>query len=291
MMKMYHRATHAGEVEFWEKNWADGQLEAALRFCEVDPLRPLFERYVPEGSRLLEGGCGRGQYVLFYDSRGVRVVGLDFAGEALRRLRSRAPRARLCQADVAQLPFAQDAFDAYYSGGVVEHFENGPLPALREAYRVLRRGGVLLASVPYLSPLRRLSRLWRSDRRFVEFPFVEGADSPRRGFWQYAFGEREFARILVRSGFAVHATLPYAILFGLYDLPFVDALLAGRPGTDTSAARPQPPAPASQARSWSVRALLKRLLVAEDRRLPVFGPLVGATARLCGNMMMYVAVK
>jgi len=71
----------------------------------------------------------------------------------------------------------------------------------------------------------------------------------------------------------------------------MDALLAGRPGTDTSAARPQPPARASQARSWSVRALLKRLLVAEDRRLPVFGPLVGATARLCGNMMMYVAVK
>ena len=276
MMKMYHRATHAGEVEFWEKNWADGELEAALRFCEVDPLRPLFERYVPEGSRLLEGGCGRGQYVLFYDSRGVRVVGLDFAGEALRRLRSRAPRARLCQADVAQLPFAQDAFDAYYSGGVVEHFENGPLPALREAYRVLRRGGVLLARVaipqsppPAVTPLEE-----RSSVRRV--PFRRRGRQPTKRLLAVRFrraGVRANPRsVRVRGSW----TLPYAILFGLYDLPFVDALLAA-PWHRHLRRRPRPPAPAAQARSWSVRALLKRLLVTEDRRLPVFRPLVGAT--------------
>ena len=187
VLKMYHLEAHAGDAAFWEKTWDDGQLDEALRFCDIDPLRPLFERHAPPGVRMLEGGCGRGQYVLYYGTRGVNVVGIDFAARTLSRLKARTASVRVSVADVSALPFGDRSFDAYYSGGVVEHFEGGPRAALQEAARVLDDSGTLLVSVPYLSALRRLSCWWRRDRVLVrgtrEAPPLQGPT-----FWQYAFG-------------------------------------------------------------------------------------------------------
>src|SRR5262245_39950385 len=113
MLKMFHRATHAGAAGFWEETWNDGELDEAIRFCVVDPLRPLFEQYAPAGTRLLEGGCGRGQYVAYYAGRGVRITGVDFEPRAVGRLKARFPKACLCLGDVSALPFRQASFDAY----------------------------------------------------------------------------------------------------------------------------------------------------------------------------------
>jgi SAM-dependent methyltransferase len=287
MLKMFHDARHGGDPDFWDDTWDDGQLDDAIRFCEVDPLRPLFERYVPAGTRLLEGGCGRGQYVAYYREKGVRVTGLDFAADAIRRLKRRCPKAPLCLGDVAELPFKEGSFDAYYSGGVVEHFESGPLPALVEAHRVLRPGGVLLVSVPYVSPLRRLSALWRHDRRFVHEPRVE-QKSGARSFWQYAFSVDEFSRVLRDAGFTLRCTFPYAVLFGLYDLPLLPRLI-----DRTSQRRPTVPEVEAtrHVRPASRAPLLKRLLVSEDRTVTGFGTLVEVAGRLCANMMMYVCTR
>ena len=129
---MFHNDRHAGSDRFWEEAWNDGrELEEAIRFCAVDPLAPLFDRYTSRGSRLLEGGCGQGQYVVYYGLQGVRVVGVDFAGRALARLKRYAPTSTVCRGNVAQLPFCSGAFEAYYSGGVVEHFEEGAETALQ----------------------------------------------------------------------------------------------------------------------------------------------------------------
>src|SRR5215510_10812203 len=119
MLKMYQSGAHDGSsAEFWEEAWDDGGFEEALRFCEVDPLRKLFERYAQPGSTMLEGGCGRGQYVAYYSARGIDVTGLDFASDALIRLRRVKQNLRLCAGDVSKLPFGESSFDVYYSGGV-----------------------------------------------------------------------------------------------------------------------------------------------------------------------------
>ena len=40
--------------------------------------------------------------------------------------------------------FKNEEFDVYLSFGVVEHFEQGPIKALKEARRVLKKGGDLI---------------------------------------------------------------------------------------------------------------------------------------------------
>ena len=53
------------------------------------------------------------------------------------------------QADAAYLPFKDAYFDAVICSELLEHVPNPPA-VLREAYRILRKGGALLICVPFL---------------------------------------------------------------------------------------------------------------------------------------------
>jgi SAM-dependent methyltransferase len=304
---MYQRGSTTGEsAAFWELNWSEDRLEEAVRFCSVDPLRPLFERYAPPGCRMLEGGCGQGQYVIYCTAQRVNVVGLDFARDTLARLQRRRPDLLLCAGNVAALPFRPAAFDAYYSGGVVEHFEGGAEPALREAWRVLRPGGVFLVSVPYYSPLRRALAPFKGSvwKRVAQEGPDEASQGDRR-FWQYAYTQAEFTRLLSSIGFRVILRQGYSILWGLYDLPLiartVDLLRRERrsqsDGLGGSVSGQAPEAPPRQhlesaGHPASARlSLFKRLVVGEDATVPFTGLFVLGLRATCANMMMYVCER
>jgi SAM-dependent methyltransferase len=302
MLKMYHRAEanqQAGgnSPEYWEAAWRDGGYDEALRFCEIDPLGPIFEEYARPGTVMLEGGCGRGQYVEYQSRRGVTVVGLDFAREALLELHSRRGHLPLCAGDVASLPFQDGSFDVYYSGGVVEHFEAGAGPALREAWRVLRPNGVLLISVPYISPLRRTVSVVRRRqfRRISRSAIDAPGEQIDRTFFQYAYTRPEFRQMLTETGFEVLRTRGYSLLWGLSDVPLISGLLnrasqgtgSGRSVTISNDIAGEGPA----SRRESARALLKRLLIGEDDTVPLLGGMVAALRWSCANMMMYVCKR
>lgn len=302
MLKMYQppKETAAGSsAEYWESVWSDQAFDEALRFCDVDPLRGLFEEYLEPGALVLEGGCGRGQYVAYYTARGRRVVGLDFATAALERLRRSHPQLRLLGGDVSRLPFRASSFKAYYSGGVVEHFETGPVDALREARRVLRDDGVLLVSVPYLSPLRAALSFAKRDRRRIDRPRSASPEDDGRRFFQYAFTTKEFTRCLGEAGFTVVRTQGYAIYWGLMELPFAGRVLDWAQRRRTLRSVPAvegscsstPPAPPDAAPSLGAPAppsLAKRLLVSEDASVPLAGVPLQFLRWAAANMMMYV---
>jgi SAM-dependent methyltransferase len=298
MLKMYHRHVESGaSAAYWEEFGSDGTLADRLRFCDVDPLRPLFLRYLTPGATMLEGGCGRGQYVAYYNARGIKVVGLDFARDWLTAIHRESPQLPLCAGDVGALPFRDATFDVYYSGGVVEHFEGGAERALAEARRVLKPTGTLLVSVPYYSPMRRALAFTRSSEwRRVPRPVVDQMGVNGRQFYQYAYTVPEFSRMLTAAGLRVVGTQGFAIAWGLYDVQAIRRLAArfeGRArranghGANGAAAVTSGPAQAARVSPPPV-SVLKRLAVAEDETVPGLGWLVRAGRRACANMMMYV---
>jgi ubiquinone/menaquinone biosynthesis C-methylase UbiE len=298
MLKMYHKRNHAGNTpELWEEFWRGEHFENTVKFCDVDPMRSLFEKYSQPGSLMLEGGCGLGNYVAYYNTRGWRVIGLDFAQEALNALHLRQKNVNLCGGDVSKLPFADETFDLYYSGGVVEHFEEGAKESLLEARRVLKKDGILLISVPYQSPLRSLlTPLKKSEWKRVATTKPDET-RPANGltFFQYVYKKKEFEKMLTDAGLKVIKTQGYGIIWGLYELPFFNQnkTLHENPinGKNTVANQITEVDVKQLIDPNNKSSILKRLVVSEDETVPVLGLGVKFMRWVCSNMMMYVCRK
>jgi SAM-dependent methyltransferase len=98
------------------------------------------------GRRILNVGAGQGSFTRLLEERGYEVVSSDVSPESLDVLRAQA-RGDVVHADMTELPFADESFDAVVAGEVIEHIEDDRR-ALIEARRVLRTDGVLALSVP-----------------------------------------------------------------------------------------------------------------------------------------------
>src|ERR1700721_1175567 len=113
--------------------------------------QPLFEAVldaarISPGTRLLDVGCGSGLTLVLAKARGARPSGLDISPGLLDVARDRLPDADLRAGDMEFLPFGDAAFDAV-TGVNAFQFAGDPRNALREAARVTRPGGRVVASL------------------------------------------------------------------------------------------------------------------------------------------------
>jgi ubiquinone/menaquinone biosynthesis C-methylase UbiE len=225
------------DERFWSRQWAQTSLTDLLALANVSAVTRFLERHVQPGDRVLEGGCGLGQYVAHFQRQGVQIVGVDYSESALAAHRASFPESELCRADLTELPFHDRSFDAYISLGVIEHYDDCGSAILAEAHRVLADDGCLLLSTPYLNYSRRLLRTSIENRQAAIA--AAGGD-----FYQYAFREDALEGILEEAGFRVHERSYYDPGRGLRD---VRALRRGRSGTSRggtgapAALRPLPP--------------------------------------------------
>lgn len=164
-------------------------------------MRPYLDGVPPRG-RILDGGCGLGEWTVALSALGYDVTGIDISETTIRRLNEAYPGRRFLCRDIRDTGFPDGSFDAYFTWGTFEHFELGMEACVREAHRVLTPGGLLFASVPFqnwrhllrdLGPLHRWDETYDRERRYT---------SPQR-FYQWRFTKPEFQRELELRGFRV----------------------------------------------------------------------------------------
>lgn len=105
-------------------------------------------------ARLLEAGCGSGIMSVYFSKRGAEVTALDRDAEVLSVARRASDglggAAKYVEGDLFDLPFGPDAFDAVFSQGVLEHFDDAAIRrAVTEQLRVARVSWVSVPSRYY----------------------------------------------------------------------------------------------------------------------------------------------
>ena len=117
------------------------QATASLYLSEIRRYRG------PESGRLLEIGCGDGDFLVLAEADGWQVTGIEYSSAACEKTRKRLKNGEvLCgELQSARLPAA--SFDLCAISDVLEHVRS-PLDFLLEIHRVLKPGGILFVATP-----------------------------------------------------------------------------------------------------------------------------------------------
>jgi SAM-dependent methyltransferase len=189
----YMRSADTG---FWDQHW-QGQLGAEYfamaQRGQLGEYEKIFIDYLPQQGRILEAGCGLGQFVMALNVRGYEVEGVEWGGETVTAALQHCADLPIREGDVTRLDVPDGYYEGYISLGVVEHRYEGPEPFLAEANRVLAPGGIAVIAVPHFHRLRKLK---------ARLGGYHG-DVMDREFYQYAFSFGEFADLLQVAGFSI----------------------------------------------------------------------------------------
>lgn len=199
------------------------------------------------GARILDAPCGgAAALTLALRERGFDAIGADIDPEAATRLGAHFQKANLD----AELPWPDQSFDAVISTEGIEHLENH-FSFLREVYRILKPGGMLVLTTPNITALRSRVRFLGSgffgrDSR----PLNETARHPLHHIGLATFSELRYE--LHVSGFRIsearHTHIkPISFLYFVY-VPWIwlYTLIAFRKEKD----------PAQRGRNKEIRAAL-----------------------------------
>lgn len=99
-----------------------------------------------KGEKLLEPGCGRGEFLAEFKKLGLECHGLDLSKEAGSMCKDISIKTDI-NLEEDKWPYPDNYFDVIYNKSLLEHMWN-PDKFLNEARRVLKPGGKILCLVP-----------------------------------------------------------------------------------------------------------------------------------------------
>lgn len=167
-----------------------------------------------QGKKVLDMGCGTGEYALWYASKGAGyVTGVDLSEGSLSVARRRKEEEHFeniefIKKDILNLDFPDNSFDYSFSVGVLHH-TGDPFRGFKHLVRVTKPGGVVVVSL-YNSYSRRILRLKQSFCKWMG-----GKDIDKR----VACGEKFFGRTLKKLDKRYHGLNTKQIAYDIFGFP------------------------------------------------------------------------
>jgi len=223
--------------EFWTEKWKKLASHTFLNPPRQRRIIRTTRRYLPVGSRILEGGCGLGQVVYALDKVGFKTHGIDFSSQVVEAVNKNWPHLAVTCGDVRNLQVQDGAYDGYWSFGVIEHFIDGYDDIAQEMKRVLREGGYLFLTFPSFNQFRQTRAAAGS------YLSLDDHDSDFSKFYQFALNAQDLIKYFKSLGFELLKHGGNSSLHGLAEdsqfFSFIESFLEkfpARVGTAISAA-------------------------------------------------------
>ncbi len=180
----------------WHNVWELEKIkEVALSAPVCKTVSDILSHY-PKGSSVLDAGSGLGKWVFYCQRKGYQGYGIDIVPKAVERCLRYASRQGLgccfSAGDIRSMPFSDNSFEVVMSFGAIEHFSDS-IKALEEFYRVLKKGGTCLVTVPNIY----------SVRTFFTRPLLNILKSPKLGYQgrEKSFSPSRLCGMMKKAGF------------------------------------------------------------------------------------------
>ncbi len=160
--------------------------------------RELFD--LKPGMKVLDAGCGHGEYTLFALMDGCIVDAFDFAPQMVKHTKTlleskkQTPN-KLYVGNVLKIDEPDNTYDAAMCLVVLDHIANRD-HVLQELLRVIKPGGHLYVDVP-----NRYAFPWRAGMRLMQMLKLYPA-----GILHF-FSPKDIKSLITRNGFAIEETL------------------------------------------------------------------------------------
>jgi len=238
MRKRFLHDEYGQEETFWAKNWDRYWDKKYTSPPSVDKkLVRHIKKYLIKNMLILEGGCGDCQYVRYLTDLGHQVVGVDFAKSTVAKVNKLLPDLDIRVGDITDIDFPDNYFDVYYSGGVIEHFEEGVEKQLAEARRVLKNGGYFFVTVPHMNIFRKITAFLRDEAYTIDMDgrktfhkeniqeFKKEIPPSNFHFHEYVFTTAEMHGFLEQYNLNIVEEVGFSAAFGLLDMEFYRKLV------------------------------------------------------------------
>ena len=190
--------------EFYNQQWASAEKAAQARQILLmfdSAIKYSYELLGDlKGRKLLEIGCGMGDQLAYFASRGAEVVGIDVSQESLifaqRMLQEQKLTGKVLEMSAEKLEFKDNSFDLIYINSALMHVDHQKV--LQECRRVLKKGRALIILEPLkYNPLMMVYRLFSPYRKTKpQYMSVGEFRMLAEEFWEYVHREFYFFSLL-----------------------------------------------------------------------------------------------
>lgn len=119
----------------------------------------------PQGSKILDIGCGGGWKLDLYKEFGWETYGFDISSEAVETARAKGHN--VITERVEHLFYSDNYFDAIQISHVIEHLPN-PVFTIKKAFSLLKEEGMLLLETPNISSF--FAKVFKTDFWQIDSP-------------------------------------------------------------------------------------------------------------------------
>ncbi len=193
--KLYNKFYNGNEYEYWEH--APGKNVIIVAVADF-----LKKGLLPKSAKIVDVGCGTGFFMdrIYKEvNNNVELSGIDISSEAIAIGKKKYPylAKQLFNGDGCETGFNRNYFDLLICYGSYEHFKS-PYLGLKEAARILKKGGYIMIMVPTLGIDRtdRKDEGWYEKRRSCE--------QPRTWQMQWNYYRKTWEDLLKKASFKLY---------------------------------------------------------------------------------------